>query len=515
MIRWLLFLMLLWLAGCARLPVNPALPEQAFTDTTDTPLARAWAAAPQSREGLNAFQLLDNGLDAFVARAALAEVARRGIDLQYYMIHDDHVGTLLLDRLLAAADRGVRVRILLDDIDEGHRDFNIAVFAYHPNIEVRLFNPFGRNTARIWQFVTGFGRQTRRAHNKSFTVDGYATIVGGRNIGDEYFERDPELAFQDLDLLAIGPLAGDVEASFDEYWNHPLSYPVEALAGRPATAADFERLRQELAHKMAAMADSEYLERLRSSELAARLRSGRLDFVWGRGRVLADHPDKLRRATDDTSTWLMPALEPWLAGASRELILVSPYFVPGRQGVARLKALATRGVKVRVLTNSLASTDVTIVHAGYRRYREALLRAGVELWELNDVTTKHARKGLGGGYAGKSRHSLHAKAMVVDRRVAFIGSLNLDPRSVVQNTEIGVLVKAPELARVLAEGIDRSLSEAAFLLRLEFDEHGRQRLVWLRREGNRVIRETSEPHVALWRRILVRLLGWLPIESQI
>ncbi len=515
MSRLPVLLLLLWLAGCARLPVNPALPERAFTDTAATPLGRAWAAHPESRRGLNAFQLLDNGLDAFVARAALADVARRGIDLQYYMIHDDHVGTLLLGRLLAAADRGVRVRILLDDIDEGHRDFNIAVFARHPNIEVRLFNPFGRNTARLWQFVTGFGRQTRRAHNKSFTVDGVATIVGGRNIGDEYFERDPRLAFQDLDLLAVGPLAREVEASFDEYWNHPLSYPIEVLAGSKPTAADFARLRQELARKLAAMEDSDYLRRLRASALAERLRSGRLDFVWGRGRVLADHPDKLRQPTDQSQGWLFPGLLPWLESARRELILVSPYFVPGRKGVALLRELSERGVEVRVLTNSLASTDVTIVHAGYQRYRKALLQAGVELWELDDQTPGAARKGLTKGYTGKSRHSLHTKAMVVDRRVAFIGSLNLDPRSVVQNTEIGILVEAPAIARAMAETIDSRLPEAAFRLILAADADGRQRLVWLRRRDGRLLRLTHEPHVGVLRRILVRMLGWLPIESQI
>ncbi len=511
-------LLLLFLAGgCARLPQRPDLPPAtAFEAVEDTPLGKAWRSDPHSRQGLSSFRLLANGLDAFVARAVLAQVARRSIDLQYYMIHDDHVGTLLMEKVLEAADRGVRVRILLDDIDEGHRDFRLVAFDRHPNIEVRVFNPFGRNVPRIWQYVTGFGRQTRRAHNKSFTVDNMATILGGRNIGDEYFERDPELAFQDLDVLGIGPVAREVSRSFDRYWNHPLSYPVRSLSTKLPTKADYLRLRKEFEERAAQYRHSPYMERLRNSDLARKLRAGRVDYTWARAGVFADPPDKLLRSTSEARSRMMRQLLPRLESARRELIVISPYFVPGKEGMAFFRKLRDRGVRVRILTNSLASTDVSVVHAGYVRYRKALLRMGVELWELNRVTPAEERKEMSEGYVGKSRSSLHAKVFVVDRKALFIGSLNLDPRSVVQNTEIGVWIESPELAGKVAEEFQRRLPAEAFRLELAGDpQTGQERILWHGRENGREVTFTGEPHAGFWRRLGVFLVRWLPIGSQI
>ena len=219
------------LGACANLPPNTDRSESfAFTDTQETAIGRSFERRSEDHTGETAYYLLGNGLDALVARAALANMAERSIDTQYYMIHDDVVGSLFIDRLYDAAERGVRVRLLVDDIDQGGWDTDAAILDAHPNIEVRIFNPFGRNTGRTLQFVTGFGKQTRRAHNKSFTVDNQATILGGRNIGDEYFNADPELAFADLDVLSVGPVARDVSSSFDLYWNSDLSYPISTLA---------------------------------------------------------------------------------------------------------------------------------------------------------------------------------------------------------------------------------------------------------------------------------------------
>ena len=511
------FLVLLLLGGCARLPQQLDLPPTtAFEAVEDTPLGRAWRSDPHSRQGLSSFHLLGNGLDAFVARAVLAQVAARSIDLQYYMIHDDHVGTLLMEKVLEAADRGVRVRILLDDIDEGHRDFKLVAFDRHPNIEVRIFNPFGRNVSRLWQYISGFGRQTRRAHNKSFTVDNMATILGGRNIGDEYFERDPELAFQDLDVLGIGPVAKEVSRSFDLYWNHPLSYPARSLAIRLPTEADYVRLRKQFEKRASQYRRSPYVERLRNSVLARKLRAGQVDYTWARAEVFADPPDKLLQPTSQADSRMMRQLLPHLESAQRELVVISPYFVPGKEGVAFFRKLRNRGVRVRVLTNSLASTDVSLVHAGYIRYRKALLRMGVELWELNRITTPEERKEMSEGYVGKSRSSLHAKAFVVDRDALFIGSLNLDPRSVVQNTEIGVWIESPELAGGVAEEFQRRISREAFHLELVKDpQTGQERILWHGWENGREVTFDKEPHAGFWRRLGVFLVRWLPIESQI
>jgi len=515
---WLLVLVA-WLGGCAALPENSGRTETtALEDTGDTFLGRAYRReAPVHPPGQSAFRLLGNGLDAFVARAALAQVAERAIDLQYYMIHGDNVGTLLLEQLVKAADRGVRVRILLDDIDEGGRDFRIAALDLHPNIEVRIFNPFGRNVSRIWQYITGFGRQTRRAHNKSYTVDNVATILGGRNIGDEYFERDPKLAFQDLDVLAIGPVAGGVSRSFDAYWNHELSYPIGVLLKeRKPTQADLRQIRSRLERHLRGAADSDYLERLRNSELARQLRAGSLHFDWAQGEVFADPPDKLLQKTSDAQSRMIRELLPHLQSAKQELIVLSPYFVPGKKGVEFFRSLREKGVRVRILTNSLASTDVTIVHAGYARYRKALLRMGVELWELNEVTSREERRQMREGYVGKSKSSLHAKAFVADRETVFIGSMNLDPRSVIQNTEIGVVFRSAALGGEIGRAFDENIEAEAWRLELVRDERtGTEKILWHGRSDGQEVTLAHDPHTSLLRRMGIHLMMWLPIESQI
>ncbi len=515
--RLLVLLPVLLLAACANLPDRPQLARTtAFTDTADTPLGRAWQDDERRHGGRSAFYLLGNGLDAFVARAALVRLARRGIDMQYYMIHGDHVGSLLMNEVLRAADRGVRVRILLDDIDEGKRDRYLAVFDHHPNIEVRIFNPFGRNVSRIWQYLTGFGRQTRRAHNKLLVVDNLAAVVGGRNIGDEYFERDPDLAFQDLDLLAVGPAARAVSDSFDRYWNHRLSYPISLLVGWRPDEATYQRLLRAFRGRVASHRDSPYLERLRNSPLGKKLRQGHIDFTLAGARVVADDPDKLLKSTRDAGSRMMNELAPYLSAAREELIVISPYFVPGRRGVEFFRKLRKRGVRVRVLTNSLASTDVSVVHAGYSRYRRALLRMGVELWELNRITPRKARKKFREGKVGKAKTSLHAKAFVVDRKTLFIGSMNFDARSVVQNTEIGMVIDSPELARRVAAAFDKLAPQAAFRLELVKDKNtGIEKIRWRGREEGRPVTYDSEPHAGLLRRLGIFLIRWLPIESQI
>ena len=377
--------------------------------------------------GESGYLLLGNGLDAFVARVVLAQRAERSIDTQYYMIHNDVVGSLFVDQLYKAAERGVRVRLLVDDIDQEGRDFGAAVLDRHPNIEVRIFNPFARNTGRTLQYVTGFGKQTRRAHNKSFTVDNQATILGGRNIGDEYFEADPELAFLDLDVLAVGPVAGQVSASFDQYWNNQLSYPISTLVESTPTLQEIDQRKKIFDDFIAQQIDSEYLQHLRNSDLANRLRQDRVTYHWGGGVVVADDPEKLTHDTAETKYRLTEKLAPYMADIQEELVVFSPYFVPGKSGVAFFKQLRDRGVQVKILTNSLASTDVGIVHAGYARYRKALLRMGVELYELNRNLSREERKAIKEGVIGRSKSSLHAKCFVLDRESVFIGSLNLDP----------------------------------------------------------------------------------------
>jgi len=487
----------------------------AYEDTQGTAVRRAYDQQSRGHAGESAFHYLSNGLDAFVARAALADIAERSIDTQYYMIHNDVVGSLFIHKLYQAAERGVRVRILIDDIDQGGRDSGLAILDAHPNIEIRIFNPFARNVGRTGQYISGFGKQTRRAHNKSFTVDNQVTILGGRNIGDEYFNADPELAFVDIDVLSSGPVAQDVSASFDLYWNHELSYPITTIAEQLPTEEEGRQRKKEFDAFIAEQHDSEYLQHLRESELANQLREGRPKFFWGLGDVVADDPDKLLEDTSDEKYRLVNQLRPYMESIREELIISSPYFVPGKSGVAFFQALRDRGVRVRILTNSLSSTDVSVVHAGYARYRKALLRMGVELYELNKELDKEERKKMEEGGIGNSRASLHAKALVLDREWVFIGSLNLDPRSVVQNTEIGVIFQSPEIADQMASNFDNKIDKLAFRLTLEDAGKGMEQILWHGIVDGEPKTLYQDPYTGFWKRFGVGFMRIMPIESQI
>jgi len=489
------------LGACAtpKLPDNTGRTDSyAYEDTQDTALSRSYQSRSQGHTGESGFHYLLNGLDAFVARAALAEVAERSIDTQYYMIHNDVVGSLFIDLLYKAAERGVRVRLLIDDIDQGGRDSGLAILDAHPKIEVRIFNPFARNVGRTGQ-----------------TVDNQVTILGGRNIGDEYFYADPKLTFLDIDVLSNGPVAQDVSASFDLYWNHELSYPITTLAEELPSEAEARQRKQEFDAFITEQYDSAYMQHLRDSDLAKELMQGYGSLSWGIGDVVADDPDKLIEDTSDTKYRLIEQLRPYLEGVQKEIIIFSPYFVPGKGGIAYFQALRDRDVRVRILTNSLSSTDVSAVHAGYSRYRKALLRMGVELYELNKELSKEERKKMKEGGIGDSRASLHAKAFVLDRKWVFIGSLNLDPRSVVQNTEIGVVFQSPEIAELMGNNFDRKIDQLAFRLELEGGDKGNEQIVWHGTVDGEQKTLYKDPYTGFWKRFGVGFMRILPIESQI
>jgi cardiolipin synthase C len=508
-------ILLLVFSGCATLPEDFDRPQSyAFTDTQDTALGRALAAEKAANAGKSGFHLLGNGLDAFVARAVLAHLAVRSIDVQYYLYHDDLVGRLFSDQLVKAADRGVRVRLLVDDMDLAGRDLGAAVMDAHPNIEVRIFNPFSRNVGRTSQFLTRMGSVTRRMHNKTFTVDNQVTILGGRNIGNEYFEADPDLAFADLDVAAIGPVVQNVSASFDQYWNSELAYPAIVLKGKPPTAEEIQQKRQQLNEFAAQQADSEYLQALRNSSLAKNIRDNKMVFQWGEAHVVYDQPEKILHDFDETQFHLSPQLKPYKEGLDKEFIIFSPYFVPGKSGTAFLTQLARRGIRVRILTNSLASNDVGIVHAGYSKYRKDLLRAGIELYEMNRQLTGKQREEKK-GKEGSSKASLHAKSFVFDRRLVFIGSLNLDPRSAVHNTEIGVVFSQAEIAAGMTDWFDENSEKIAFRLELRKNENGSETILWHGIVDGEQKTFDAEPHTGFWQRFGIGFLRILPIESQL
>lgn len=445
--------LLAYFAACAQLDPRPQLPEQAaLSIADDAPLDRATAALEASHADASAFRLVVEGAEAFVVRVQSARMARRSIDVQSYIWHADLTGMYFANELLLAADRGVKVRVLLDDVDARRNNDAIAALSAHPDIEVRTFNPFASRRGTLSLIAEGlrsFSRVNRRMHNKTWIADNRLAIVGGRNIGDEYFSASDEVNFVDLDFAMIGPVVRQASASFDEYWNSPSAYPMEALDPDKVSNEALERLRPKLAAQAAQAEYSFYAQALRSNDAIKRMIQGDWPLQWAKTyQFVADDPDKVTMQERDAKrAQVSAALVPMAQGAQSRLSIISPYFVPGDNGTALLTSAARSERNVRVLTNSLVANDVAAVHGGYARYREPLLEAGVQIWELKPLTDSKPES----SFLGSSGASLHTKALAVDGRTLFVGSYNLDPRSAWLNCEQGVLVENDVLAQQLEQ----------------------------------------------------------------
>ena len=472
-------------------------------DTAHTRLGRAAAAWFERHPAPAGIYRLDSGADALDARVGLIDNAEKTIDIQSYLIKDDLSGNLVALHLAVAADRGVRVRLLMDDALTEEVDAGLMSLDEHENIEVRVFNPFPRRRSRFISLLANFNILNRRMHNKSFTVDNAVTIVGGRNIADEYYETGGKTEFIDEDLLAIGGLVDDVSDGFDEYWNTKEAIPVSV----------FDKYVPHQALNETIEAGQRHLEKHRDSpvirglneHLIRDLVDGALPWVPARTELVLDHPDKVRGLVRRQIGDVTERLIRMVSSAVKEVIVVSPYFVPQREGVDFFGALAKKGVRVVILTNSLASTNHSSVHAVYARYRKPLLRHGVELYELRPM-----EEGDVVGEADAARLTLHSKVAIVDRRSAFVGSFNLDPRSLYINTELGMIVESDEIGEAMASSGLESLKTVAY--RLQLNQRGR--LNWHYGSGGHDVVAGKEPDTSLWRRLLTRLMGLLPIEEQ-
>jgi cardiolipin synthase C len=473
-------------------------------DTRDTRLGRAVAPLVRTHPGLSGVFALPDGRNAFAARVLLADAAERTLDARYYIWHNDLSGSLLFAALRRAADRGVRVRLLLDDNDTLGLDPLLAALEAHPNFELRLFNPFKHRRWRVLGYLTDFARLNRRMHNKSFTADNQATIVGGRNVGDEYFDAGQGASFADLDVLAVGPVVGEVARDFERYWASRSVCAADRVLP-PIDKASTAALQAAAPPVGRSPAAEAYTQAVAGSPFVRTLLARRLPFEWAVTRMVSDDPAKgLGRAPEDALLW--PRLQQLLGVPMRELQLVSPYFVPGRTGEQFLTSLARRGVNTTVLTNSLEATDVPAVHAGYTRWRKRLLKAGVRLFEMKRAFVSPPVKAH--GPAGSSHSSLHAKTFSVDRSRVFIGSFNFDPRSARLNTEMGFVIESPALAAAMADRLAGNLPSRAYEVRLR--ESGA--LQWLeQRDGQEIVHE-EEPGATIWRRAVIGLLSALPIE---
>ena len=447
----LLFALVLSLNACAQLQPRPELPMESATPIASlTSLDRAFESAESAHAGQSAFRLLIEGTEAFVARMHSARMAERTVDVQTYIWHADLTGKFLAHQLLETADRGVRVRLLVDDMDARAKSAHFAAMSAHPNIEVRVFNPFASRKGTLNMVSEGarnFKRINRRMHNKTWIADNRFAIVGGRNLGDEYFGAGDEFNFVDLDFGMVGPVVRDASASFDRYWNSSFAYPIELLDASAVEKPALDRLRKYLEKHAAETRDSEYAKALREDPAIHRLASGERPMQWSSNyRFVADDPLKISMEKRDAHRAAVSAvILPAMRDAKSSLDVISPYFVPGDKGSTGLVNTAKAGSQVRILTNSLAANDVAAVHGGYSRYRKKLLKGGVQLWELKPRAGSATGGATDKSLFGSSGASLHTKGFSIDQKTLFVGSYNLDPRSTWLNCEQGVLVESPAL----------------------------------------------------------------------
>jgi putative cardiolipin synthase len=530
----LCWLPLLQLAGCATIPFDyPRRVSSALYLPEATALGKEIKPLVVKHRGESGFYLLSSGMEAFLARVLLIDAADKTLDLQYYLFEADLTGKFMLDRLMAAAARGVRVRLLLDDWRETSKmDWWLTMMEIYPNLEVRVFNPFGGLRSnplnRPLQAVFGPQRLRARMHNKAFIVDNSVAIVGGRNIADAYFGASPDFHFRDLDVLAVGPIARQASTVFDDYWNCALAIPLKAIVSRQFSAADLEKARRRLTAERESLKNSVYGIKMRQSDFLKRAETGKLPFVWAPAEVLSDSPLKVIDPGEPAHPAKMAKqIRGFLESAQHEILMVSPYLVPGKAGVRWFKKMRERGVTVKIITNSFASTDSLVAQLGYMRYRKALLRLGVELYELRPTPGRRGAEdeqpgAAGFGRAGGSRGAagsglashgtLHAKILILDRQAVFVGSFNLDPRSARFDTQNGLVIHSPQLAAQTAVLFAKDASPArTYRLRLTPDDD----LVWVTEEQGHEKRYYREPLSGFWRRLSGRFLYMFIPESML
>jgi phosphatidylserine/phosphatidylglycerophosphate/cardiolipin synthase-like enzyme len=480
-------------AGCVGLPRHVEKNRSAaLSDPATTSLGRLVAAEEEGRN-LSGVRLLTSGDEALADLIALADHAERTLDIQYYIIHQDDSARILLHHVRLAADRGVRVRVLVDDLNTAGEDRRFMHLSEHANVEVRVFNPFPGGRFATWtRFLASASdirRINHRMHNKLFVADNALAITGGRNIGDEYFTRDPKYNFIDLDVVAAGAIVPQLSASFDAFWNSKYAYPIASLAS-PVSA--------EAASTPLPEPDTTG----NSNWLGAELDSGRVHLTWVPATVLADRPAKIASdASSDEEVTFAADIATLMLSAKQELIVISPYFVPGEDGVAMFAKLVGEGVHIRILTNSLASTDSPLVHNGYARYRVQLLKLGVE---LSEVRPKLGQKRARFHPFRSSNASLHAKSLVIDQKTVFIGSMNMDARSAHINSELGLVIRSAEIARQVTSLLDDISADGSY--RLQLVDHSNQ-IEWSSGEAGAERTWYSDPETTRFQRFALKILA--------
>lgn len=514
LVHLFLILSMLALAACSSLPTDiQRTPSYVLPDTASTRLARDIQPLVEAQAGLSGFYVMNDGVDAFATRMRIIQAADESIDAQYYIWHTDLTGNAMYNQLLHAADRGVRVRILLDDLDTAGKDDMLQLIDAHPNVEVRLYNPFANRGMRAGDFITDTRRVNHRMHTKTLTVDNQVTVFGGRNIGDEYFSAAKDVGFNDMDALAIGPIVPEISSQFDLFWNSEWVYPVSAFPrDEPITEDEVKAFRKLSDEQMNEAKNSEYSDVVKQLDAMTQTSFAELDMSWSEWLLAYDPPITGEDKEITAEVNLAPKLREGMDRTEMQLDIVSPYFVPGEDFTRFLTDKAKAGVQVRILTNSLESNDVSLVHAGYMRYREDLIAGGVDLYEFKAVRNRELEEAMGKNKINAERASLHAKFTGFDRRFLFIGSFNLDARSAVLNTELGAYFESPEHARRLAEIFDKQIMLVAY--RVQLDEDGELEWTTLDEEGVE-LRVDQEPDTTFWKRFNTRILSPIVPESQL
>jgi len=505
--RALALLLLLTVAGCVGVPFDyPKTASHALPPDPNTRIAQTSERWREEHAGKSGFIGLSSGTDALGARLRMMVMAESTIDAQYFILKDDRVGTLFVGKMLRAADRGVRVRLLIDDIFSPGVDQPLSLLNSHPNIEVRLFNPLSRQSFKYWSYLLSFDRANRRMHNKSFTVDDSMSIVGGRNIGEEYFQLKQSVMFEDYEVLALGPVVDEVSAGFDAFWNSKLSVPIEAFNIK-VDPSELDRWREYIEKKAAEGEQGIYAQAVNSS-LLTDIREQRVQPIIADAEMITDTPEKLlNKVGDEELATLATEIGQRFRAARREILIVTPYFIPRKSGAAMLEELLQKGIRVIIVTNSLASTNHVAVHSGYARYRKQLLRAGAEMYEIRpDFIGKDTDWGN-----KPDSVTLHSKASIIDRETIFVGSLNFDPRSILINTEMGLFIDDASRGEAFAKRLLDGLPRVSY--KVDLDEDGRLRWTYDWQDEHETLHR--EPQASWGRRFMVGVYGLLPIEGQL
>ena len=527
--HFLVTLTTLLVISCSTIPPGadyPKVPSTALVRPEETRLGGQFASASHAHAGQSGFRILSVGVDGFLARAQMIDAAEQTLDLQYYIFRGDETGRLIADALLRAANRGVRVRVLVDDGDTLKGDEQLVALDVNPKIEIRIFNPFAyrghSKTLRTLEFLFNWSRLDYRMHNKLFVADNSIALVGGRNIGNQYFQVDPDSQFADDDVFVAGPVAVQLSATFDQFWNSALAIPAQALghARRSPAGVASRRARVRPRQQMQTLQTEgiDYVQRIAAGEPYMGLISGRLPLVWANARVIADSPEKKKVMQGERAGRLMARP---VADATRavqtELLVITPYFVPADQELQLLTDLRKRDIHVRILTNSLESAPELLAHSGYMHYRKGLLRDGVEVHEVRALLGTTSGSGQTAAVSRHGNYSLHAKLFVFDRQELFVGSMNFDQRSLQLNTEVGLMIDNPELAQQTAVRFEAMAQrENSYALALRATQPGkRPRLVWQTLENGQHVQYTRAPARSAWQRFKVRILSWLPLGGEL